>query len=473
MPCAGAMNADAAPCRIVIFGATGHLSRTKLLPALCQLEASGRLPQGLRFTAFARRDWTDEQWRGFLKDALTQHGGDARAALTARFDFFDGDYNDAGAFAALARVIATCSPLVFYLAIPPRDYAAVATHLAHAGLDQPRAANRIVVEKPFGHDLQSARELNALLQSSFDESQIYRIDHYLGKETVQNLFVFRFANTLIEPLWNRNYIDQVQISVSEQAGIGDRAGYYDDTGALADMLQNHLLQLLSITAMEPPAALDADSFRDEKVKVLRSLRPLEQDAVVRAQYAGYLDHAGVSRDSTTETFVAARLQIDNWRWRGVPFYLRTGKRLREHGAWIALRLREPPQQLFSRDGQRLAPNWIVLTLQPDESMRMEIHARQPGLDSGTRIRKLDADYRAAGESELSAYAALLLDVIEGDRRLFLRADEVEWAWRVVDPVMKAWREQRAAIAAYPADSWGPPQADALFENDADRWRNEF
>jgi glucose-6-phosphate 1-dehydrogenase len=343
-----------------------------------------------------------------------------------------------------------------------------------------------VVEKPFGVDIESAHMLNQLLHRYFDESQVFRIDHYLGKETVQNLLVFRFANTLIEPLWNRNYIDHVQITVAENVGIEKRADYYDKAGALRDMLQNHLMQLLTLVGMEPPPALEADALRDEKVKVLRSIRPISRGSVhahaFRAQYKagvvngkdvpGYQDEAGVESDSVTETFAAAKFYIDNWRWRGVPFYLRTGKRLHKSMSMIALRLRHPPQQLFRETPlETLEPNWIVLSIQPEESMHLEIHAKQPGLDMNTRVVKLNACFRNSDEHPLDAYEALLLDVIEGDRTLFIRFDEVEWAWRVVDPILKYWAQERDYIHTYPAGSWGSPEATRLFDGDDTEWRN--
>jgi glucose-6-phosphate 1-dehydrogenase len=381
-----------------------------------------------------------------------------------------------------------CSHVVFYLAIKPTDYPSVIGNLEVAGLNKPRGFHRIVVEKPFGEDLESAQMLNQFLHRSFNEEQIFRIDHYQGKETVQNLLVFRFANTLIEPLWNRNFIDHVQITVAESIGIGGRADYYDKAGALRDMLQNHMMQLLTLVAMEPPPALEADALRDEKVKVLRSIRPISKRAVhahaFRAQYApgsvhdqpavGYAQEAGVENGSITETFVAAKFYIDNWRWRGVPFYLRTGKRLKEQQSLIALRLRHPPQQLFRETPiEKLDPNWILLSIQPRESMHMEIHVKQPGLDLSTRLLQLNASFRSGNERALDAYEALLLDLIEGDRTLFIRFDEVEWAWRVVDPILKYWAQERDFIHTYPAGSWGPEEANRLFDAEDQTWRNSL
>ena len=375
---------------------------------------------------------------------------------------------------------------MFYLAIKPNDFPPVIKNLDDVGLAEPRGLHRIVVEKPFGQDIESAQVLNKLLHRYFDESQVFRIDHYLGKETVQNLLVFRFANTLIEPLWNRNFVDHVQITVAEEAGIEQRADYYDKAGALRDMLQNHLMQLLTLVAMEPPPALEADALRDEKVKVLRSIRPISKGAVhahaFRAQYTsgvvqgrqvqGYQNEPGVEPDSVTETYACAKLYIDNWRWRGVPFYLRTGKRLKQAMSMIALRLRHPPQQLFRETPlETLEPNWIVLSIQPEESMHMEIHAKQPGLDMNTRVVRLNAGYRRADEQPLDAYEVLLLDVIAGDKTLFIRFDEVEWAWRVVDPILKDWAQERDFIHTYTAGSWGPEESNRLFDAEDTEWRN--
>jgi glucose-6-phosphate 1-dehydrogenase len=487
---------DNLPCSFVIFGATGNLASNKLLPALYHLEAAARLAESLTIIAFARRDWTTETWREHMREVLKDKikgslDTPVFERFVARFNYFKGDLNDAASYRALAERLppeSACSSAVYYLAIKPAEFGAVIQNLEAAGLNKPRGLNRVVIEKPFGEDLESAQMLNRLLHQHFDEEQVFRIDHFLGKETVQNLLVFRFANTLIEPLWNRNFIDHVQITVAESIGIENRADYYDRAGALRDMLQNHLMQLLTVVAMEPPAALEADALQDEKVKVLRSIRPIAKRAVhahaLRAQYTrgtidgksvvGYQQEENVEPNSITETFVAAKFYIDNWRWRGVPFYLRTGKRMPHQTSMIAIRFRHPPQQLFRETPlESVDPNWILLSIQPDESMRMEIHVKQPGLDMDTRLMQMNASFLKTDEQTLDAYETLLLDVIEGDRSLFLRFDEIEWAWRVVDPILKHWAVEREYIPTYPAGSWGSADANRLFDSDDQVWRNEL
>ncbi|HEX7034869.1 MAG TPA: glucose-6-phosphate dehydrogenase [Pseudomonadales bacterium] len=472
------------PCRFVIFGAAGHLARTKLLPSLYDLECAGRLADGLSFTALARREMDTDGWRAHLTEVLAERRGEhpneaAARRLAGRFDYLCGDHQDPDLYRRLRRSIeatGACRNVVFYLAVPPNQFRYIVSGLADAGLNEAGDAHRIVVEKPFGHDVASARALNAQLRAHYRERQIYRIDHYLGKETVQNLFVFRFANSVIEPLWNRHLIDHVQIILDEQEGIDTRAGYYDQTGALRDMVQSHLLQVLSLVAMEPPAALDADQLQAEKVKVLRSIRPLD-DAVdasaVRGRYAGYLQEPGVAPDSSTETYVAMKLWVDNWRWHGVPFYLRTGKRLAERQSRVAIRFRDPPQQLFRQmSGGRREPNWLILSLQPEETIHFELQARQPGLRMSPRLLRVSTAYRTPQEQALDAYATLLLGVIEGDRSLFIHFDEVQLAWQVLDPLLRRWEGNGDGLVEYQPGTWGPEQSARLFERPHQHWRND-
>jgi glucose-6-phosphate 1-dehydrogenase len=473
------------PCSFVIFGATGDLATGKLLPSLYRLEHARRLPEDLRFVASGRQPMSDDQWRKTMQERLKRElpeifTPELFARLAARFSYVAGDLGGPDLYAKLKQQLPhACQRTVFYLALPPGLYPEVVSRLAEARLNEPRGLTRIVVEKPFGRDLASAQTLNRLLHGSFEEEQIYRIDHFLGKEMVQNLLVFRFANPLIEGLWNRNFIQHVQITVAETIGIGTRAGFYEKTGALRDMVQNHLMQLLTLTAMEPLPALDADALSAEKVKVLRSLRPIPEDEVdrfaVRAQYAageiggerapGYREEQGVAADSVTETYAALKLYIDNWRWKGVPFYLRTGKRLAAPHWHIALRVSRAPHQIFSGSPE---PNWILISMQPQESLGMEVNAKLPDTEMNTRVLRLHASYRERSAAELDAYATLLLDVIEGDRKLFIRYDEVEWSWRVIDPALRAWDNARETIATYPAGSWGPKEANALIEGE---WRD--
>jgi glucose-6-phosphate 1-dehydrogenase len=486
------------PTTLIIFGGTGDLAQRKLLPAVYNLAHEGALPERFNLIGTARRDMPDEDFRNFARESIQRysrtHPDDkVLSSLLGRMHYVGAPFDDPKGYDEIARLAGEMDDeagipfnRVFYLATAPGFFETIAESLGAHGLDQRESAEvRLVVEKPFGRDLESARALNGALLSVFEERQIYRIDHYLGKETVQNMLVLRFGNGIFEPLWNRSYIDNVQITAAEDIGIGTRAEYYDHSGALRDIVQNHLLQLLTILSMEPPVSFSADEVRNEKVKVLHAIRPPAVEEVpgrvVRAQYGpgmaegkevpAYLDEQGVAPGSHTETYVALRLGIDNWRWAGVPIFLRAGKRLSRKTTEIAVTLKPVPHLAFQQSGSLgVQPNQLVLSVQPNEGVSLSLVAKIPG--ARMRVRPVNMEF-LYGTSFMSqspeAYERLILDTMRGDATLFARDDEVEAAWGIVDPILEAWgRDTDGKLPQYAAGSPGPPEADALLEGK--EWR---
>ncbi|MEW4447417.1 glucose-6-phosphate dehydrogenase [Qipengyuania sp. JC766] len=472
---------------LLLFGATGDLSRRMLLPSLFALHEENLVPDDLRIVGTARSELSDQGFREFAAEALTEYLPDDRqdsatiASFLERLEYQPLDASTVEGFDDLAKKLGDISGgIAIFLSTAPFLFEPTIKGLASAGLAGPNV--RIGLEKPLGNDLESSRVINDAVAAAFDEDRIFRIDHYLGKETVQNLMALRFANMMFEPLWNANGIEHVQITVSETVGLEGRHDFYDETGALRDMVQNHMLQLLALTAMEAPADFDATSVRDEKVKVLRSLRPVAADEMVRGQYrSGAIDGAAVEgypddlgEESRTETFVAIKAHVDNWRWQGVPFYLRTGKRMQERRSEIVVQFKDVPHNIFARRGGKLVANRLVIRLQPEEYVRLMVMAKQPGMDrEGVTLREVPLDLSLtqafARARRRIAYERLLLDLIDGDPTLFVRRDEVEAQWRWIDAIRNVWAEQDVEPKPYGSGSWGPSAAIALAERDGRSW----
>jgi glucose-6-phosphate 1-dehydrogenase len=476
------------PHSVVIFGASGDLTSRKLVPALYSLFRAGTLPPDTRIVGYSRTPMADDAWRAALRETTARHaegGFDAAAweTFAPRISYQPGDVGNRADMEALRSRLAALegndqATRVYYLATAPQFYEPVATGLGDLGMTtEERGPRRIVVEKPFGTDLETARRLNASLHAVFAESQIFRIDHYLGKESVQNIIALRFANTIFEPVWNRRYIDHVQITVAEEVPVGRRGAYYDVAGVLRDMFQNHLLQLLMVTAMEAPAKLRANAVRNEKVKVLDSIRPLAPAEVVaagtRGQYRGYLAEPGVAPASRTATFGAVRLEIDNWRWQGVPFYLRSGKAMSCRTTQIVIAFRQPPLELFGEGPHRTTRegNRLVIQIQPAEGIQLHFHTKVPGGGMKLRFTDLEFSYSKEFSGRLpEAYEPLLLDVMAGEASLFARSDEVEKSWEIIDPFVQAWgSDAMPPIDLYEPGFWGPPSSDAWIAAQGRNW----
>ena len=466
------------PCAVVIFGASGDLTHRKLIPALHNLHVEERVPEATSIVGTSRSSFTDAEFKESLREGVKEH---SRTSLTDEswnelsYDmaYVAGDVTDDDLFRRLGerlervdREYGTQGNRVWYLATLPTFFGPIAERIAKQGLRDTGGWQRIVIEKPFGFDLASARELNGILSERFSEREIFRIDHYLGKETVQNLLIFRFANAIFEPLWNRHYVDHVEITVAEDIGVGSRGSFYDQIGALRDVGQNHLLQLLALIAMEPPVSWDADSIRNEKVQILKAVRRWSRsdcgDVIRRGQYAGYRDEKGVAPSSSTETFFAAQLHIDNWRWAGVPFYVRTGKKLPAKTTEIYIEFQRPPHLLFAKTAvKELDANALIIRIQPNEGFSLKFGAKAPTHEINVETATMDFDYEMHfGSGTPEAYERLLLDAMLGDQTLFMRADEIEQAWEIVDPMLQHW-DGGGTPGIYEPGAWGPESADEL------------
>ncbi len=476
---------DAGTTTITIFGASGDLTHRKLIPALFNQFMKDRLPDEFFVVGTSRTEYSHEEFRETLREGVLELAGmecpeEQWKEFSKRVFYLEGnakeleDYGKIDAF--LEDLESDPSNRLYYLATAPFLFPEIVRKLGEADMaEESTGWRRVVIEKPFGEDLESAHELNEVIHSVFNEDQVYRIDHYLGKETAQNILYFRFLNTIFEPIWNRNYISHVQITVSEDVDVGHRSAYYDDAGVVRDMFQNHLLQLLTLVAMEPPSAFNADAVRTEKVKVLRAIRELDAANSVRAQYEGYLEEEGVADDSRTATYAALKIYIDNWRWQGVPFYMRSGKALQEKASEIVIEFEPPPHVMFPlpRDYE-LTPNFISLCIQPDEGIHLRFETKVPDSQQATRSVDMDFHFRETFSQQPlpDAYERLLLDAIIGDPSLFTRSDEIEAAWAIVDPLLNAWDENpdQSPVYTYERGSWGPPEADDFIGEAGFIWR---
>jgi glucose-6-phosphate 1-dehydrogenase len=481
------MNESCESTSIVIFGASGDLTWRKLIPALYNNFKKGRLSDCANIVGFARRPYTDETFREYLRDGVEKNSPESfDSAIWEKFvprvHYFQGNLEHGEDFPHLDEFLRKVedgpSNRLYYLATAPEYYVAVAGYLGGASMARPANEldgwRRIIIEKPFGHDLASAMELNRAVHAVFDENQVYRIDHYLGKETAQNILFFRFANTIFEPVWNRRYVDNIQLTVAESIDVGHRAGYYDTAGVVRDMFQNHIFQLLALVAMEPPSSFSADAIRNEKAKVFESIRPIALNDTVRGQYSGYSNAQGVALGSQTPTYTALKLYIDNWRWKGIPFYLRSGKALARKASELIIEFQRPPHLMFHLpSGADFTPNILSLCIQPDEGIHLRFEAKVPDSDQDMRSVDMDFHYHSSfdGTPLPDAYQRLLLEAIEGDASLFTRSDAIEAAWRLIDPVIQGWEKADSPeLVIYKPGSLGPRSADELLAHDGRKWR---